>query len=67
MLQGIYVTKLHANGAATGILQPGDKILTVNGTDFTHLEHNTAVNMLKRQPTQVNMTIERAPPNPSDV
>lgn len=58
-LQGIFVTKLHANGAATNILHPGDKILSVNGQDFTHMEHNSAVASLKQQPTRVAMVIER--------
>mgnify|MGYP001801690359 FL=1 len=57
--QGIFVTKLHANGAATNILLPGDKILSVNGQDFTHMEHNAAVASLKQQPTRVAMVIER--------
>ena len=61
-LQGIFVTKLTANGAATNILQPGDKLLTVNGIDFTHMEHNAAVTLLKQQPAYVNITIERTLP-----
>lgn len=56
------MTKLHTNGAATNILQPGDKILSVNGQDFTHMEHNSAVNILKQQPTRVDMVIERMLP-----
>lgn len=62
LFQGIFVTKLTANGAAINVLQPGDKILMVNGIDFTHMEHNAAVNLLKQQPPQVNLTIERVLP-----
>lgn len=56
---GIFVTKVHPNGPASGCLQPGDKILEVDGTDFTKVEHDQAVGILKQTGSTVNMMISR--------
>jgi C-terminal processing protease CtpA/Prc len=56
---GIFVTKVHPNGPASGCLQPGDKILEVDGTDFTKVEHDQAVGILKQTGSSVNMMISR--------
>jgi len=44
---GIFITKILPNGPACDILQPGDKLLEVNGTNFTNILHESAVNILK--------------------
>ncbi|XP_069694249.1 erbin [Periplaneta americana] len=57
--EGIYVTKVHPNGPASSCLQPGDKILEVDGIDFTKIEHDQAVGILKQTGNIVNMMISR--------
>ncbi|XP_023717190.1 erbin isoform X2 [Cryptotermes secundus] len=57
--EGIFVTKVHPNGPASSCLLPGDKILEVDGTDFTKVEHDQAVGILKQTGSIVNMMISR--------
>ncbi|KAG8230213.1 hypothetical protein J437_LFUL009275 [Ladona fulva] len=56
---GIYITKIHPNGPASAALQPGDKILEVDGIDFTKLEHDQAVSILTQTGSIVHMMISR--------
>uniref|UniRef100_A0A672HM70 PDZ domain-containing protein n=1 Tax=Salarias fasciatus TaxID=181472 RepID=A0A672HM70_SALFA len=44
---GIFVTRVQHDGPAASALQPGDKILKANGHSFLHMEHETAVSLLK--------------------
>ncbi|XP_077982023.1 uncharacterized protein LOC144437030 [Glandiceps talaboti] len=44
---GIFVTKIQPEGPAAGLIFPGDKILEVNGIDFTDVAHQEAVAILK--------------------
>eukprot|EP00794_Sanderia_malayensis_P008133 gene8133-9003_t len=45
--KGIFITKILPDGPAKGILEPGDKVLKVNGYDFTKITHSAAVDVLK--------------------
>ncbi|XP_052775673.1 leucine-rich repeat-containing protein 7-like isoform X2 [Mya arenaria] len=56
---GIFVTKVQPGGPASTYLQRGDKLLEVNGTDFTEIEHNKAVNLLKTTGSTVALYVER--------
>ncbi|XP_071439275.1 erbin [Hetaerina americana] len=56
---GIYITKIHPSGPASGSLIPGDKILEVDGIDFTKLEHDQAVSILTQTGNVVQMMISR--------
>ncbi|KAK7793995.1 hypothetical protein R5R35_003958 [Gryllus longicercus] len=55
----IFVTKVHPNGPASKVIMPGDKILEVDGIDFTKLEHDEAVSVLMQTGNIVNMMISR--------
>ncbi|XP_071571394.1 uncharacterized protein Lap1 isoform X1 [Temnothorax nylanderi] len=56
---GIIVTKVNPDGPAQGTLRPGDKILEVDGIDFTKSDHNNAVAVLRATGTVVSMMISR--------
>ncbi|XP_030647352.1 leucine-rich repeat-containing protein 7 [Chanos chanos] len=56
---GIFVTRVQPDGPAYNVLQPGDKILKANGHSFLHLEHETAVSLLKSFPKTVDLVILR--------
>ncbi|KAM6962847.1 leucine-rich repeat-containing protein 7 [Aplochiton taeniatus] len=56
---GIFVTRVQPDGAAATLLQPGDKILQANGHSFVHMEHETAVCLLKTLPPRVDLLIQR--------
>lgn len=56
--QGIFITKILPDGPAKGILEPGDKLLKVNGYDFTQITHSAAVDVLKSSDT-VELVLER--------
>ncbi|XP_069126655.1 erbin-like isoform X4 [Argopecten irradians] len=56
--KGIFVTKVQSEGPAAMSLSPGDKILEVNGHDFTKIHHDDAVSIIK-QCSSVSMNIER--------
>ncbi|KAL0965365.1 hypothetical protein UPYG_G00280310 [Umbra pygmaea] len=56
---GIFVTRVQPEGPASKILQPGDKILQVNGYSFVNIDHGNAVAMLKTFPSTVDMIIVR--------
>ncbi|XP_071834710.1 synaptojanin-2-binding protein-like [Apostichopus japonicus] len=45
--EGIFVTKIREDGAAAvdGRLQKGDRILEINGTDVTRVQHSIAVDL----------------------
>ena len=58
-LQGIFVTKIQPGGPAQNILQPGDQIITVNGENFTNIEHDKAVSFLKSCQKAANILIKR--------
>ncbi len=57
-LQGIFVTKIAPSGPADGTLYPGDKILEVNGRDFSNMTHDDAVKLL-RNSNPVSLVVER--------
>ncbi|KOX73288.1 Protein LAP2 [Melipona quadrifasciata] len=56
---GIIVTKVNPDGPARGTLRPGDKILEVDGIDFTKSDHNNAVAVLRATGEVVSMMISR--------
>lgn len=60
--EGIFVTKVSSDGAAAMLLLPGDKILSVDGRDMTHMEHNEAVSLLKSSGRLIVLNIERILP-----
>lgn len=55
---GIFVTRVIEDGPASNYLQPGDKILEVNGHDFRRVQHQNAVNILKAS-QEVNLLVSR--------
>ncbi|XP_029606983.1 leucine-rich repeat-containing protein 7-like isoform X8 [Salmo trutta] len=57
---GIFVTRVQPDGPASNLLQPGDKILKANGHSFLHMEHETAVSLLKNFQKTVDLVILRA-------
>ncbi|KAF7202737.1 transcript variant X5 [Nothobranchius furzeri] len=57
--QGIFVTRVQHDGPAASALQPGDKILQANGHSFLHMEHDTAVSLLKNFPRTVDLMVLR--------
>uniref|UniRef100_A0A4W5RK83 Leucine-rich repeat-containing protein 7 n=1 Tax=Hucho hucho TaxID=62062 RepID=A0A4W5RK83_9TELE len=56
---GIFVTRVQPDGPAFNLLQPGDKILKANGHSFLHMEHETAVSLLKNFQKTVDLVILR--------
>lgn len=56
---GIFVTRVQPEGPASKILQPGDKIIQVNGYSFVNIDHGNAVALLKTFPNTVDLTIIR--------
>ncbi|XP_026003805.1 leucine-rich repeat-containing protein 7 isoform X3 [Maylandia zebra] len=56
---GIFVTRVQHDGPAASALQPGDKILQANGHSFLHMEHETAVSLLKSFPRTVDLMVLR--------
>ncbi|XP_061594629.1 leucine-rich repeat-containing protein 7 isoform X3 [Cololabis saira] len=56
---GIFVTRVQHDGPAASALQPGDKILQANGHNFLHMEHETAVSLLKSFRRTVDMVVLR--------
>ncbi|XP_073331834.1 leucine-rich repeat-containing protein 7-like [Pagrus major] len=56
---GIFVTRVQHDGPAASALQPGDKILQANGHSFLHMEHETAVSLLKSFQRTVDLTVLR--------
>ncbi|KFM58466.1 Leucine-rich repeat-containing protein 7, partial [Stegodyphus mimosarum] len=56
---GIYVAHVLENGPASNLLRPGDKILQVDGNDFTQLDHNKAVAVLQESGTTVSLMVSR--------
>ncbi|KAK3599833.1 hypothetical protein CHS0354_022401 [Potamilus streckersoni] len=57
--KGVYVTYIHENGPAARCgLQVHDKILQVNGHDFTVVTHKKAVEYIQRKPV-LNMLVYR--------
>ncbi|XP_077439754.1 leucine-rich repeat-containing protein 7 isoform X10 [Vanacampus margaritifer] len=56
---GIFVTRVQHDGPAASSLQPGDKILQANGHNFLHMEHETAVSLLKSFQRMVDLVILR--------
>lgn len=57
--QGIIITKVNPDGPAQGTLRPGDKLLEVDGIDFTKSDHETAVAVLRSTGAVVSMMISR--------
>lgn len=53
------MTKVNPDGPAQGTLRPGDKILEVDGIDFTKSDHNNAVAVLRATGAVVSMMISR--------
>ncbi|XP_072430258.1 leucine-rich repeat-containing protein 7 isoform X9 [Chiloscyllium punctatum] len=60
--RGIFVTRVQPDGPASNLLQPGDKILKANGHNFTHMEHEKAVSLLKSFQNTVDLIIQREIP-----
>ncbi|XP_042909223.1 uncharacterized protein [Parasteatoda tepidariorum] len=56
---GIYVAHVIADGPASNLLRPGDKILQVDGKDFTHLDHNKAVAVLQECGATISLMVSR--------
>uniref|UniRef100_A0A3Q2Y9I3 Leucine-rich repeat-containing protein 7 n=1 Tax=Hippocampus comes TaxID=109280 RepID=A0A3Q2Y9I3_HIPCM len=56
---GIFVTRVQHDGPAASCLQPGDKILQANGHNFVHMEHETAVSLLKSFQRTVDLVVLR--------
>uniref|UniRef100_A0A665WGS7 PDZ domain-containing protein n=1 Tax=Echeneis naucrates TaxID=173247 RepID=A0A665WGS7_ECHNA len=56
---GIFVTRVQHDGPASSALQPGDKILQANGHSFLHMEHETAVSLLKSFQRTVDLVVLR--------
>ncbi|XP_034737434.1 leucine-rich repeat-containing protein 7 isoform X7 [Etheostoma cragini] len=56
---GIFVTRVQHDGPAASTLQPGDKILQANGHSFLHMEHETAVSLLKSFQRTVDLVVLR--------
>ncbi|XP_034943724.1 protein lap1 [Chelonus insularis] len=56
---GIIVTKVNPDGPAQGTLRPGDKILEVDGIDFSQSNHDSAVAVLRATGDTVSMMISR--------
>ncbi|XP_029004758.1 leucine-rich repeat-containing protein 7 isoform X3 [Betta splendens] len=56
---GIFVTRVQHDGPAASALQPGDKILQANGHSFLHMEHETAVSLLKAFQRTVDLVVLR--------
>lgn len=57
--KGIYVTEVHDDSpAARAGLRPHDKILQLNGYDFTMVTHKKAVTYINKQPV-LNMLVAR--------
>nr|XP_020458485.1 leucine-rich repeat-containing protein 7 isoform X4 [Monopterus albus] len=56
---GIFVTRVQHDGPAASALQPGDKILQANGHSFLHMEHETAVSLLKSFQRMVDLVVLR--------
>lgn len=53
------MTKVNPDGPAQGTLRPGDKILEVDGIDFTKSDHDNAVAVLRTTGAIVSMMISR--------
>lgn len=59
LLQGVYVTEVYENSPAQHCgLKEHDKILQVNGYDFTMVTHRKAVEYIKRN-NVLNMLVAR--------
>ncbi|XP_054715521.1 erbin-like [Uloborus diversus] len=56
---GIYVTEVLAEGPANNLLRPGDKILQVDGTDFTKLDFNKALTVLRESGNTISLMVSR--------
>ncbi|GIY63649.1 leucine-rich repeat-containing protein 7 [Caerostris extrusa] len=56
---GIYVAHVLDDGPANNLLKPGDKILQVDGKDFTQLDHNKAVAVLQESGATVSLMVSR--------
>lgn len=54
------MTKVNLEGPANGILLKGDKILEVDGIDFTKSDHKQAVAVLRATGAVVSMMISRS-------
>ena len=48
------MTKVHPEGPAANLLKPGDQIMNVDGEDYTNIEHEKAVAILKACNKQAN-------------
>ncbi|XP_065834941.1 multiple PDZ domain protein-like isoform X2 [Oscarella lobularis] len=57
----VFVTNVRPDGAASrsGVLQPGDIIVEINGHSLEGLSHVEAVNILKASPSRIDMKISR--------
>ncbi|XP_060552952.1 tax1-binding protein 3 homolog [Ruditapes philippinarum] len=63
--KGIYVTYIHDSGPASRCgLQVHDKLLQVNGHDFTVVTHKKAVEYIQRKPVLNMLVYRRGLPQP---
>ncbi|CAK8675867.1 unnamed protein product [Clavelina lepadiformis] len=56
---GVFITYVAPAGAADGSVQPGDKILLVNGSDFVGITHKRAVDLLRNAGHVAVLVVER--------
>ncbi|KAL5966534.1 hypothetical protein TSMEX_005737, partial [Taenia solium] len=58
---GIYVTKITPGGLAEedGQIQPGDRLLQVNGQELDNVTHDAAVQLLRNAGTHVHLVLVR--------
>ncbi|KAL5105534.1 hypothetical protein TcWFU_007329 [Taenia crassiceps] len=59
---GIYVTKITPGGLAEkdGQIQPGDRLLQVNGQELDNVTHDAAVQLLRNAGTHVHLVLLRS-------
>ncbi|CAL1298392.1 unnamed protein product [Larinioides sclopetarius] len=61
--EGIYVKALVREPAMSdGRIQPGDKIVKVNGTDVSSMSHAEAIEFMRNTPNSVTLTLYRTEP-----
>nr|XP_009858785.2 uncharacterized protein LOC100178027 isoform X1 [Ciona intestinalis] len=56
---GVFITYVAPGGSADGHVQPGDKLLLVNGSDFVGITHKRAVDLLRNAGHVAVLVVER--------
>lgn len=57
LFQGIFVNSINSGGPASNVLKVGDKILEVDGVDFTDISESSAVNILQSSNNIISLMI----------